>query len=157
MSSNATCPVCRTADIVCGKWTLLVIRDLAEGRSSPYAAAHDPKRKTPSAIGEFLRENLTVVENLAEHLAGGEVSSPDQLQPGQGALVRQGLTKIAAYRDEAGELHLLSAVCTHAGCVVHWNPLERCWDCPCHGSQFAIDGTALNGPAIAPLSRLESR
>jgi DNA-binding HxlR family transcriptional regulator len=32
-SPNETCPVCRTADIVCGKWTLLVIRDLAEGRS----------------------------------------------------------------------------------------------------------------------------
>ena len=32
-SSNETCPVCRTAEIVCGKWTLLVIRDLAEGRS----------------------------------------------------------------------------------------------------------------------------
>lgn len=31
--SNSRCPVCRTADIVCGKWTLLVIRDLAEGRS----------------------------------------------------------------------------------------------------------------------------
>jgi DNA-binding HxlR family transcriptional regulator len=31
--SNADCPVCRTADIVCGKWTMLVIRDLAEGRS----------------------------------------------------------------------------------------------------------------------------
>jgi DNA-binding HxlR family transcriptional regulator len=31
--SNADCPVCRTADIVCGKWTLLVIRDLAEGRA----------------------------------------------------------------------------------------------------------------------------
>jgi DNA-binding HxlR family transcriptional regulator len=31
--SNSDCPVCRTADIVCGKWTLLVIRDLAEGRS----------------------------------------------------------------------------------------------------------------------------
>jgi DNA-binding HxlR family transcriptional regulator len=33
MASNDTCPVCRTAGIVCGKWTLLVIRDLAEGRS----------------------------------------------------------------------------------------------------------------------------
>ena len=32
-ASNDTCPVCRTADVVCGKWTLLVIRDLAEGRS----------------------------------------------------------------------------------------------------------------------------
>ncbi len=31
--SNSRCPVCRTADVVCGKWTLLVIRDLAEGRS----------------------------------------------------------------------------------------------------------------------------
>jgi DNA-binding HxlR family transcriptional regulator len=33
MAANDTCPVCRTAEIVCGKWTLLVIRDLAEGRS----------------------------------------------------------------------------------------------------------------------------
>src|SRR5437660_4846943 len=33
MATNETCPVCRTAEIVCGKWTLLVIRDLAEGRS----------------------------------------------------------------------------------------------------------------------------
>src|SRR6202034_1011152 len=33
MDSNDTCPVCRTAEIVCGKWTLLVIRDLAAGRS----------------------------------------------------------------------------------------------------------------------------
>ena len=30
-ASNATCPVCKTAEVVCGKWTLLVIRDLAEG------------------------------------------------------------------------------------------------------------------------------
>jgi DNA-binding HxlR family transcriptional regulator len=33
MATNDACPVCRTAEIVCGKWTLLVIRDLAEGRS----------------------------------------------------------------------------------------------------------------------------
>jgi DNA-binding HxlR family transcriptional regulator len=33
MAMDPTCPVCRTADIVCGKWTLLLVRDLAEGRS----------------------------------------------------------------------------------------------------------------------------
>jgi DNA-binding HxlR family transcriptional regulator len=33
MSVNDSCPVCRTAEIVCGKWTLLLVKDLAEGRS----------------------------------------------------------------------------------------------------------------------------
>jgi DNA-binding HxlR family transcriptional regulator len=33
MASDDTCPVCRTAEIVCGKWTLLLVKDLAEGRS----------------------------------------------------------------------------------------------------------------------------
>jgi hypothetical protein len=37
------------------------------------------------------------------------------------------------------------------GCVVHFNSFERCWDCPCHGSQFAVDGTVLSGPATRPL------
>jgi DNA-binding HxlR family transcriptional regulator len=32
-ATNSTCPVCRTAEIVCGKWTLLIVRDLSEGRS----------------------------------------------------------------------------------------------------------------------------
>ena len=31
--SNASCPVCRTAEVVCGKWTLLIVRDLAEGNA----------------------------------------------------------------------------------------------------------------------------
>jgi Rieske Fe-S protein len=44
------------------------------------------------------------------------------------------------------------AACTHMGCLVHWNSLEQCWDCSCHGSQFAADGTALNGPAVQPLA-----
>ncbi len=33
MAVDETCPVCRTAEVVCGKWTLLLVRDLAEGRA----------------------------------------------------------------------------------------------------------------------------
>jgi Rieske Fe-S protein len=86
----------------------------------------------------------------------GEIDSVDQLEPGQGAIVREGLAKVAAFRDESGELHKLSAVCTHAGCILRWNSLERCWDCPCHGSHFDVDGAVLNGPAIAPLPAVAS-
>lgn len=39
-------------------------------------------------------------------------------------------------------------------CIVHWNLLETCWDCPCHGSHFSIDGEPINGPAIYPLAEV---
>jgi len=93
-----------------------------------------------------------VVANLAEYVTGGEVAALEALNPGEGAVVRQGLGKVTADRDEAGGLQLRLSVCTHVGCIVHWNPFERCWDCPYHSSQFAIGGTALNGPAIHPLA-----
>jgi Rieske Fe-S protein len=51
--------------------------------------------------------------------------------------------------------YLGSAVCTHAGCIVHWNSFEQCWDCPCHGSQFRPDGIVINGPAVRPLALIE--
>jgi Rieske Fe-S protein len=54
----------------------------------------------------------------------------------------------------AGSGGTRSAVCTHAGCVVRWNKLERSWDCPCHGSRFEPDGEVRSGPARAALSKV---
>jgi glycine/D-amino acid oxidase-like deaminating enzyme/nitrite reductase/ring-hydroxylating ferredoxin subunit len=129
----------------------LILSELILTGESRWADAYHPSRKTLKAARKFVSENITAVKNFAEYVAPGEIKSLDELQPGHGAIVRDGLTKIAAYRDEAGKLFLKSAACTHLGCHVHWNSLEQCWDCPCHGSHFAVDGTALNGPAISPL------
>lgn len=144
----------------------LILRDLLEGRENPWAGLYEPKRKPsrPTTVGDYVMENLTVVKSVAEHVlpAGNhehdgevEVSSLDDIRPGQGALCRHGLGKVAAYRDAAGQLHVCSATCTHAGCIVHWNSFESCWDCPCHGSQFDINGQVLQGPAVNPLARVE--
>lgn len=38
--------------------------------------------------------------------------------------------------------------CTHMGCRLEWNAAEKTWDCPCHGSRFAPDGTQLDNPAM---------
>ena len=45
----------------------------------------------------------------------------------------------------------VSAACTHLGCLVTFNPAERSWDCPCHGSRFATEGTVIEGPAVDDL------
>jgi glycine/D-amino acid oxidase-like deaminating enzyme/nitrite reductase/ring-hydroxylating ferredoxin subunit len=122
------------------------------GANAQWTEVYDPTRKTLSGASNFLRENVTAVKNFAEYLAPGELSSLDALKPGHGAVIRQGLTKIAAYRDDSGQLYARSAACTHLGCHLHWNSFETCWDCPCHGSQFTVDGTPLNAPAMSPLS-----
>ena len=100
----------------------------------------------------FVAENIAAVKNFAEYPAPGELTSLDDLEPGSGAIIRDGRSTIAAYRDEHGSLQEYSATCTHAGCHIRWNSLEVCWDCPCHGSHFAVDGTALNAPAIGALA-----
>jgi Rieske Fe-S protein len=58
---------------------------------------------------------------------------------------------LAVYRDSSGVVHEMSAVCPHLGCVVHWNAVEKTWDCPCHGSRFSSDGEVVQGPAVKPL------
>ena len=69
--------------------------------------------------------------------------------------MRQGLKKLALYRDPAGQLHTLSATCPHLGCIVHWNSGEKTWDCPCHGSRFHALGDVVNGPANKALAKAE--
>ncbi len=76
----------------------------------------------------------------------------DSIQPDHGTVVDMDGTPVAVYRDEDGEIHERSAICTHMECLVHWNDGEPSWDRPCHGSPFDYDGAILNGPANSPLS-----
>ncbi len=135
----------------------MLISDLVLGRDNPWAALYDPSRTTLSAdsVKEFLRENLDVAVRYADRVRGGDVASADEIAPGRGALLRRDGQMVAAFRDESGVLHERSAVCTHLGCVVHWNGEERSWDCPCHGSRFSPTGEVLNGPALTPLKPVD--
>jgi Rieske Fe-S protein len=74
-----------------------------------------------------------------------------EVAPGEGELVDVDGDKMAVYRDESGRLYILSPVCMHLKCIVHWNRAERSWDCPCHGSRFCYDGKVIEGPALEPL------
>jgi nucleotide-binding universal stress UspA family protein/nitrite reductase/ring-hydroxylating ferredoxin subunit len=77
--------------------------------------------------------------------------SVDDLAPGTGGLVDRAGVRVAAYRDQDDVVHALIPRCTHMGCTVDWNDTDQTWDCPCHGSRFAVDGRVLEGPAARPL------
>jgi glycine/D-amino acid oxidase-like deaminating enzyme/nitrite reductase/ring-hydroxylating ferredoxin subunit len=130
---------------------------LIHGEQHPWQDLYSPNRVPLKAAKNFLTENATALTNFAEYIAPGELRSLDQLKSGQGAIIRRGLEKIAAYRDEDGRLHLNSAKCTHVGCHLHWNDFETCWDCPCHGSMFDVDGNPINAPAVGPLSAIAEK
>jgi Rieske Fe-S protein len=133
----------------------ILLTDLILGKKNPWTDLYDPSRKTLRATPEFLKENLNVAAQYADWATAGDVDSTDEIPPGTGALIRKGPRKIAAYKDEQGNVHLRSAICTHLYCIVDWNSMEKTWDCPCHGSRFDPYGNVVNGPAITPLPEVE--
>jgi glycine/D-amino acid oxidase-like deaminating enzyme/nitrite reductase/ring-hydroxylating ferredoxin subunit len=131
----------------------ILLTDLFLGRTNDWAALYNPARKPVKAAGEYVKEAVNMAAQYGDWVTGGDVESVEQIARDSGAVLRRGLTKIAAYRDPAGKVHEYSAVCPHLGCIVQWNAAEKTWDCPCHGSRFDKLGTVINGPANKDLSK----
>ena len=131
----------------------LLINDLIDGKQNPWEKLYDPSRKMMNT--EFVTENANVMKQYVDLLTPGEIKSVEDVPPGQGAVMREGLSKIAVYRDPQGRVHKCSAVCTHLQCIVQWNHVEESWDCPCHGSRFDPRGRVLMGPAIDDLPPID--
>jgi glycine/D-amino acid oxidase-like deaminating enzyme/nitrite reductase/ring-hydroxylating ferredoxin subunit len=132
----------------------VLITDLIMDRPNAWEEVYDPGRIVLKSAPEFLKENLNVAAQYKDYVTPGEVAEASEVQPGTGSVIRQGLAKVAVYCDLSGNRHEMSAVCPHMGCIVHWNVLEKTWDCPCHGSRFDATGEVLAGPAITGLEKL---
>jgi glycine/D-amino acid oxidase-like deaminating enzyme/nitrite reductase/ring-hydroxylating ferredoxin subunit len=159
-------PVSRHLWVASGyrKWGLtngtaaaLMLADAILEQPNPWLELFDANRFKPLAAAPTLvKENV----NVGAHFFGDRLAAPDarsleELGPGEGGIVRVDGDRVAAYRDEDGTVHALSPTCTHLYCHVKFNAAERSWDCPCHGSRFAPDGTVIQGPAVHDLERRE--
>lgn len=134
----------------------MLLTDLIFGRENPWAELYDPSRKTPSALGRYIKENINTALQYWDWITPADAGSTTQIAPDSGAILRDGLAKVAVYRDESGRLFKCSAVCPHLGGIVRWNPEAKSWDCPCHGSRFDKFGAVIMGPANVSLARLDT-
>lgn len=132
----------------------LILCDLVRGRPNRFAELYKPRRRTIRATGAILREHLGAARKLGRYVMPGDIESAADLAPGEGAVMGS-LQPKAVYRDDAGKLHACSAVCPHLKCVVAWNPAEKSFDCPCHGSRFTAYGKVVSGPSNADLEETE--
>lgn len=132
----------------------IIINDLVNGRENPWAELYSPSRITLRTGIDYLKEVGNMAYRMvADWLSPGDVKNVGDLPNGKGAVVADGLKKIAVYRDTDGSLHTCSAVCPHMGGVLQWNDDEKSFDCPLHGSRFTPYGVAINGPAITDLEK----
>lgn len=132
-----------------------ILSDACLGAENPYSTLYEATRIKPLAsLKSFIGENTDFpLHLLSDALRPPNARSLEDIRPGEGKIVRVSGQRLAVYRDEQNGLHALSPICTHLGCHVAFNGVERSWDCPCHGSRFDIEGRVLDGPAVLPLPK----
>src|SRR5436190_10412213 len=110
--------------------------DAVVGRKSPWQEIFDVNRtKLLGGAWDFIKENLDYPYYLVcDRLLKSDAASTRAVRRGKGKILKLDGERVACSRDEKGELSKVSAICTHLGCIVHWNAAEHTWDCPCHGS-----------------------
>jgi glycine/D-amino acid oxidase-like deaminating enzyme/nitrite reductase/ring-hydroxylating ferredoxin subunit len=139
--------------ITFGTVAAMMARDWTTGRKNPWTELFAvDRKKIKGAVWNYLRENKDYpYYMIKDRLARAESDSVRELKSGEGMIIGRRGKKVAAFRDPNGNVHRLSPVCTHLGCLVRWNPAESTWDCPCHGSRFKPTGEVIAGPAEEPL------
>ena len=125
----------------------MLLRDSICGRGNPYAEVFDPGRFDLETVTGVVEESGQAVKGLARRFFQIPAETAKKLALGHGGVVFLDGEKVGVFKDEDGTLYPVDIRCPHLGCQFEWNPDEKSWDCPCHGSRFDRFGNLLSGPA----------
>lgn len=133
-----------------------ILADLISNKENAYARLLSPSRMKPVAgFTEFIQENANVLWRfVADRFTAEQLEAVVKMPPSSGIVVDTDSGKVAVHKTASGKIKAISAVCTHAGCIVNFNALEQSWDCPCHGGRYDVDGNVLTGPPVHGLEPL---
>ncbi|MRG86308.1 FAD-dependent oxidoreductase [Salinibacillus xinjiangensis] len=134
----------------------LLMSDMILKKDNPYMELYDPARfNADPSVRKFVSQNLDVAGHFVKGKVGLKSKAIDDIQEGEGAVVKIDGNRAGAYKDQNGKLYVVDTTCTHMGCELEWNNGEHTWDCPCHGSRFSIEGEVVEGPAETPLPKID--
>ncbi|HLT23090.1 MAG TPA: FAD-dependent oxidoreductase [Bacteriovoracaceae bacterium] len=148
-NNTLLCTGFSTDGLVYGTLSAMIFRDIILNNTNTYKDIFKPHRLSSLSSKEFLNENFNVLQQyVVDYFKTNESVHPEV---GQGCILSYKGHKYAVSKNENEELLVSSAVCSHLGCIVHWNDSEKSWDCPCHGSRFTDRGKVIEGPALKDL------
>lgn len=110
-----------------------------------------PASLSASDLVCFQQYDIHAIKGIGRRVLSPARLSVEALPVGHGGIVELDGEKTGVYRTEDGTLLAVSIKCPHLGCQLEWNPDEKSWDCPCHGSRFDVYGRLLDGPAQSDL------
>ena len=127
----------------------IIISDLITEGKSEFVDIFSPKRFDLSlsinniandlveTAKNFIAQKIDIPQNKIEHIKNGDAG-----------IVEYNGDQVGVYKNDKGEIFIVSTKCSHLGCQLHWNADELTWDCQCHGSRFTYEGKLLGSPAI---------
>lgn len=144
-----------TDGLVYGTLSATIIADKIEDKFNRFEDLYEAARhQLMKSAKKFVKENANVAGEFFKDLSfKGDDKDLAEIPPGEASIITRNGEKLAVYREASGEYKILSALCTHMACMVHWNNAEESWDCPCHGSRFNTSGEVIEGPAFNPLPK----
>lgn len=130
-----------------------ILSDLITGHPNPNSDFFSPHRFSFSNLGPLAQEGTQSCKGFAREWFQVPQKTLDDLPLDHGGIVAVEGKKAGVYKDHLGKCYLVDPRCPHMGCQLEWNPDEKSWDCPCHGSRFDYKGNLLNNPALTNLER----
>lgn len=107
-------------------------------------------------------KNRTELKNMTKQVfksfVTNKINIPNdelsKIENNNGGIIRVNNLDVGIYKDSSGNIYAVKPNCTHLGCLLTWNNLDKTWDCPCHGSRFDYTGKNIYDPAFKNLEKL---
>ena len=129
-----------------------IIKDEILGIKNLYATTFDSNRFKPI---KNRGEMKNMVKQVFHSFVSNRIKIPDEdvssIKNDNGGIIRINGTAVGIYKDKDGQIYAVDPTCTHLGCLLTWNNVDKTWDCPCHGSRFDYKGKNLYDPAFKDL------
>ena len=133
-----------------------IITDKILGKENKYEYVFRATRFNPiknkTEFGNILKETT---HSLILNKFDLPAATINDINNDEGKIVTINKTKIGVYKDKDGNVFKIKPVCSHLGCELSWNNLDKTWDCPCHGSRFDYKGNSIYSPSIKNLEPFE--